>query len=335
MQYARTIVAVGLIGLVMGCVRRAVPVDRGNVVTTRAVADQRGEVEWITFTKITFQMVRLDGGEVLLGSPAGEAMRSESEGPAVVVKVRPFRMGRTEVTWELFKLWRAGELASREYPGRDPREKEAMALRRPTSPYYDPYSEHGHDDPQRPVGFITPYCAQEFCKWLSVRTGRLYRLPTEAEWVYAARAGSNEAFSWREGKAEEYAWFGNERVGSRSHRVGEKQANAWGLYDMAGNVAEWVVDGWSDDLSWAAKGDRVNPWFKPGQFGVAKGGAWSSNRADLRPAARLRVDASGDDHHFHDVWWRTSKGLPEIGFRVVSPVEWTGEDDRIANAIAP
>lgn len=81
----------------------------------------------------------------------------------------------------------------------------------------------------------------------------------------------------------------------------------------------------------------MNPWRKPvaGQFGIAKGGAWSSNLADLRPAARMRVDASGDEHYFHDIWWRTSKRLPEIGFRLVSPVEWTGEDDRIANAIAP
>ncbi len=153
MQYVWTIIAVGLVGLFAGCVKRAMPVDAGHDDTTPVVADRRGEVEWITFTKITFEIVRLDGGEVLLGSPVDEEMRAEAEGPAVVVKVRPFRMGRTEVTRELFDLWRRGEHGVVRIPGHDAREKEAMAMRRPTSPYYDPYAEHDHDDTQRLWGF--------------------------------------------------------------------------------------------------------------------------------------------------------------------------------------
>lgn len=223
MRFVRMIMAVGLINFLAGCVNKNPAVVDAVHVENAGIPARRGELEWITFTNVSFEMMHLNGGKVLLGSPGGEAMRSDAEGPALVVKVRPFRIGRTEVTQELFDLWRRGErdVQSVRIPGSDPREKESMALRRPHAPYYDPYSDHEHDDPQRPAGFMTPYCAQEFCKWLSVRTGRRYRLPTEAEWVYAARAGSGEAFAWGEGKADEYAWFGNERVGSRSHRVGE------------------------------------------------------------------------------------------------------------------
>lgn len=114
--------------------------------------------------------------------------------------------------------------------------------------------------------------AQAYCAWLSGETGETYRLPTEAEWECACRAGSQTRWSYgdEESRLGDYAWF-SKNSGRKTHPVGGKRPNAWGLYDMSGNVWEWCQDG-------AAGAPRV-----------VRGGSWNSHARSCRCASRFRV----------------------------------------------
>jgi formylglycine-generating enzyme required for sulfatase activity len=140
-----------------------------------------------------------------------------------------------------------------------------------------------------PVEQVSWEDAVEFCKKLSdlpeeKKAGRKYRLPTEAEWEYACRAGSKAAYSFGENSKTlgDYSWFGG-NSGPQPHPVGEKKANAWGLYDMHGNVWEWCSD-WYDEYPKGAVSDPSGP--SEGSFRVFRGGGWSAGAAYCRSAGR-------------------------------------------------
>ena len=131
---------------------------------------------------------------------------------------------------------------------------------------------------------ITWYDAVAYTEWLSARTGERYRLPTEAEWEYAARAGtSGPRYA---ANLDAIAWCGEERRGG-THPVGQKAPNTWGLHDMLGNVYEWVQDCWNDDYEKAPtdgsawEGENCNPFYR-----VVRGGSWYSDPESVRSAGR-------------------------------------------------
>src|SRR5262245_53179232 len=145
--------------------------------------------ETIPGTKIKFEMAPIAGGTFMMGSPASEAGRSPNESPQHQVTVGSFWMGRLEVTWDEYDQFAFNQgiindrvLSSAQQKG------VADAVTRPTPPYAD--ESFGYGKGRQPAISITHHAAMEYCRWLSALTGKLYRLPTEAEWEYASRAGS-------------------------------------------------------------------------------------------------------------------------------------------------
>ncbi len=279
-------------------------------------------------SSVAFDMVAIPGGKFKMGSPAGEAKRKEDEGPQRKVKIEPFWMGKTEVTWDEFdQYWKVeGQPMAR--PDETDARK-ADAITRPTPPYADETFGHGREG--NPVICITHHTAMEYCRWLSRKTGRWYRLPTEAEWEYACRAGTSTAYSYGDdaSKLGDYAWFaGNSE--ELAHKVGQKKANPWGLHDMHGNACEWCLDHYEKDLYPKLAGKlSVRPVVMPTEkrfSHVARGGSWADPAPMLRSGARRGSDKTWiklDPQRPQSIWWLTSAEF--VGFRVVSPVKEQAE----------
>jgi formylglycine-generating enzyme required for sulfatase activity len=300
-------------------------VGRPYTETLKGSADERSP------GGLSFDMVYVPAGEFEMGSPPKDESAEASERPAHRVKVRAFWMGKREVTFDLF--WRMRFELSRSAPGKWTRNGRDLGIGQ--NPYLtlsrgpDAWTERlGY-----PVGGLTQHGAQEFCEWLSARTGRTYRLPTEAEWEYAARAGTTTRYFFGDDakRLPEYAWFG-EKVDGGSHPVGRKKPNPWGLYDMYGNVAEWTLDGWSPDYKPFGGGKvSVDPWVARKDdegFGVVRGGSWADEAERLRSAARAKqVDRKPVSAETHFEWYDSSDEGVQVGFRVVSPVEPDREEE--------
>jgi formylglycine-generating enzyme required for sulfatase activity len=168
-----------------------------------------------------------------------------------------------------------------------------------------------------PVEQVSWEDAVEFCNKLSdlpeeKAAGRVYRLPTEAQWEYACRAGSKTAYSFGESSKSlgNYAWF-YENSNDQTHPVGQKKANAWGLYDMHGNVWEWCSD-WYGDYPKGALSDPTGP--KEGSFRVYRGGSWYDEAAYCRSVYRLRFNPS-DRSLFNGGGFRVAlspSGIPKL-----------------------
>jgi formylglycine-generating enzyme required for sulfatase activity len=166
----------------------------------------------------------------------------------------------------------------------------------------------------------------EYCYWLSKKTGKTYRLPTEAEWEYACRAGTTAAYFFGDDSKElaRYAWF-EENSDDKTHPVGRKTANPWGLYDMTGNAAEWCLDRYVKDAysSFPSARPSVGPVLLPTAAlypHVARGGSWADRAAACRSAARRGSDPTWNQTDPHgSIWWVWDADF--VGFRVVRAVE--------------
>ena len=168
----------------------------------------------------------------------------------------------------------------------------------------------------------------EYCRWLSAKTGKTYRLPTEAEWEYAARAGAKTAYSFGDdaSKLGDYAWFVENA--EKPQPIGKKKPNVWGLYDMHGNVAEWCMDQFAaDTYEKLAKAGSVSerpvvlPTAKEYPY-VLRGGSWDDDPDKLRSAARRasNLDFSVQDpQRPQSIWWHTDATF--AGFRIVCPLD--------------
>jgi formylglycine-generating enzyme required for sulfatase activity len=296
---------------------------------TAEAKDQAGMkpyTETIPGTEVKFEMMPIPGGTFKMGSPSGEGDRKDDEGPQVDVKINPFWMEAHEVTWDEYELWGLGlDQQRRKAQNIESTawDKTADALTIPTKPYAD--MTFGMGKSGYPAVCMTQFAAKMYCKWLSAKTGRYYRLPTEAEWEYACRAGAANAYSFGDDakKLDDYGWYeGNSD--EKYQKVGKKKPNAWGLYDMHGNVAELCLDQYVADRYKQLGGGAIdNPVLPVTKLypQVARGGAWTDEAPLLRSAARRgssRDWKAQDPQIPQSIWYFTDANF--VGFRVVRPM---------------
>ncbi len=284
--------------------------------------------EIVPGTDITFAMTPIPGGTFTLGSPETESDRGSDEGPQVDVTIAPFWMASTETTWDAYHVFmlRLDTEARAAERGEDAEQDAwADAVSRPTPPYVPMDFAMGVEG--FPAISMTQFGARTFTKWLSMKTGRFYRLPTEAEWEYACRAGTTTRWSFGDDPAglDDHAWHRGNSDG-KYQLVGTKAPNPWGLHDMHGNVAEWVLDGHSKNAyaEWSESATAaINPisWPTKEFPRVVRGGSWDDDPKRLRSAARRRSLSSWkarDPQIPKSIWYLTN--APFLGFRVVRPL---------------
>ena len=274
-------------------------------------------------TGVNYEMVAIQGGEFTMGSPDSESARVDDEGPQRKVKISPFWMGKFEVTWDMYEPFMITDVARNKdgSPQKiDPDAAPVDIVSSPTTPYQE--MSFGMGTNGFPAICMTQHAALKFCQWLSAQTGHYYRLPTEAEWEYAARAGSETAFHFGDDPAQlaEYAVFDPEQTRTGYEKVGTRKPNPWGLYDMHGNVLEWCLDQHVD----YDPADLDNPFARPTTLypRVARGGSWYDTFEYLRSAARTGSDANWkqqDPQLPKSIWYHTDATW--LGFRIVRPLE--------------
>ena len=310
-------------------------VDASERVEPLAIADAEASTEaemkpyeeLLEHTDLKISMVPIRGGRFVMGSPEDEPDRGDDEGPRHEVEISPFWMSKFEITWDQYDVWgEATDQLRRQLLAlpATPRDLLVDGVTKPTEPYTDMSFGMGKGD--YPAICMTQHAARTFCRWLSAKTGRYYRLPTEAEWEYACRAGTTTAYSFGDDPddLDEYAWhFGNSD--GQYQKVGQKKPNPWGLYDMHGNVAEWVLDQYVDHYAPApAGGVTKDPLVVPQTLypRVVRGGSWDDDPDRLRSAARVASDESWKDQDPQipqSIWYHTD--AHGVGFRVIRPLD--------------
>jgi formylglycine-generating enzyme required for sulfatase activity len=313
---------------------QTVPTD--IVVPSRVSLPPSHFTDSVPDTEAKWEMVYIPGGEFLMGSPEDEPGRKPDEGPQHKVQVRPFWIGKCEVTWdEFYSFWKDEDLLVGDKPESLPEEFKNIgpdALTRPTNTFVDELYDHGRDG--HPALCMTHHAAMMYCEWLRWKTKKPYRLPTEAEWEYACRAGSTGPYGFDGGEDQlgDYAWYkensaDDDHPDGTTHPVGSKKPNAFGVHDMHGNVAEWVLDHY--DPHFYEKFAKLELAFGPVNrptskkwSHVVRGGSWADKPDRLRSAARRGSDKSWIKHDPQlptSIWWLTKMDV--IGFRVALPVE--------------
>jgi formylglycine-generating enzyme required for sulfatase activity len=261
-------------------------------------------------TVVSYEMVPIPGGEFTMGTAASEKGRTPDEGPQRKLKVEPFWMGKFEVTWDEYRFFMFQNLAN-EKLGADP---SLDAVSRPTKPYVE--MSFGMGINGFPAISMTQHAANKYAQWLSAKTGHFYRLPTEAEWEYACRAGQTE-----QPALDEIAWHAGNSM-EKYQLVGKKKPNAFGLYDVLGNVAEWTLDQYDPkafDKPLPAEGYVPSTTPYPH---VSKGGGWSDDASRMRCGGRLGSDPSWkmqDPQLPKSIWYLTAAQFQ--GFRLVRPLK--------------
>ncbi len=238
------------------------------------------------------EMAVIPAGRFMMGSAAVPDFGCDAihpcESPQHEVTIdRPFAVSRTEVTFDQWNMCtKAGACLEA--------------------------NDFTWGEGNRPVIGVGWPAAVAYTKWLSQLSGKNYRLLTEAEWEYAARAGSNAPYSFgdNESQLEQYAWF-KDNSGNKTHPVGQKQANPFGLLDIYGNVAEWVEDTFHadyqgapiDGTAWVTNGDK---WRR-----MVRGGSWSDSPESLRSASRNA--GTGDGRTYDHVGFRVARDVASGG----------------------
>jgi len=287
-------------------------------------------------TEVTFDMVPIPGGEFQIGSPACESGHQNDESPQVKVRISPFWMGKHEVTWaeyqQFMSLCNVFERFNDEGIRQLTEKNKIDAVTAPSKLYDPSFTYDAGDDLRQPAVSMSQYAAKQYTKWLSLLTGTFYRLPSEAEWEYACRAGTTGPFSFGDNPEllSDYAWYFKQAEEDYvTSKVGQLKSNSWGLHDMQGNASEWVLDQYAADHYEKFAGRTVDAsefinWPSKLYPRVLRGGSWSTEAAaGCRSAARRQSDddewRSYDPNVPQSPWWFASDEGQTVGFRIVRP----------------
>lgn len=315
----------------------------GEIYTEPAIVNSFADfTEYIPGTRVSFDMIAIPGGDFMMGSSPDEKFRSPDEGPQREVSISPFFMGQLEVSWDeylaFFSQTSSEGKTSDAYLNQG---EEVDAISGPTPPWGAP--DQGWGKGTAPAITMTHHAAEVYCAWLSEVTGKKYRLPTEAEWEYAARGGSSGPFFF-EGDPARFSREGffrkiigpdtstiasfavyQENSPGRTVKPGATKANPFGLINMLGNVAEMCSDWYSPEAYGSyPEGKLSNPTGPAsGEEHVVRGGSYRDGAGKLRSAAR--------DHTRTESWLKTDPQIPKsiwwysdctfVGFRVVCEME--------------
>ncbi len=322
-----------------------VPKTTGGVVYEAAaeVTEFKNFTETVPGTSASINMIAVPGGEFEMGSASDEALRNDDEGPQHKVRVSPFFMAEVEVTWDQYwaffgETMSEGRTAPSVIYANNTRE-DIDAVSGPTPPFGAP--DQGWGQGSRPAITMTHYGAETFCQWLSLKTGRTYRLPTEAEWEYAARGGTSTPYYFA-GDPKKFTsegivrkLFGSDTTGiasnviyalnssNRTDEPAKVAANPFGLKNMLGNVMEYCSDWYAEDAYSKVSDGAVDPKGPAsGTEYVVRGGYYASDAADVRCAARAHTEHDAwlktDPQNPKSIWWYSD--IKGIGFRVVCEV---------------
>ena len=323
---------------------KVIEADNSPIYDTLAtVSSFEDFTETVPGTKAAIRMVAVPGGEFTIGSPDKEPFRGDDEGPQRQVRISPFFMGEVEVTWRQFWAFYNETMSE----GRTPPEKiyannsrpDVDAVSGPTPPFGFPDQGWGMGD--RPAITMTHYAATTFCQWLSLRTGRHYRLPTEAEWEYAARGGTDTPYFF-EGSPKKYSGSGllsklkgadtttiashviySANSSGKTQEPSAVKANPFGLKNMLGNVMEYCSDWYAEDAySGIADGALDPKGPESGTEHVVRGGTYADDASGVRCATRAHTEhdkwLKTDPQNPKSIWWYSD--IKSVGFRVVCDV---------------
>lgn len=274
------------------------------------------------------EMVPVPGGSSVMGSPPDQPGRRDDEVPQRTVHVAPFWMSRIEIPWDLYRVFMLDLDRRDEARAPAPQDAWADAVSRPTPPYVP--MDFGMGVEGFPAVGMTQLAARQFTKWLSLKTGRFYRLPSEAEWEHACRAGTTTAYPFGDDPAElaEHAWFAG-NAGDAYRAVGTRAPNPWGLHDLHGNVAEWTLDQYVSPYPELAPGADAIVWPDTLDPRVVRGGSFRDQPEELRCAARRASHPAWqrrDPQLPKSIWYLTD--APFVGLRVVRPLAAPSEEVR-------
>ena len=280
----------------------------------------------IASTDISFEMIQIPGATYTMGN--SDSTKTSDDNPPHLVQIDAIWVGKYEVTWDVFELFLSENKTLFNSVGEET-VKKIDAITRPSPPFEDP--SFGMGKKGYPVISISPYAALTFCKWLSTITGRFYRLPTEAEWEYVCKGGSTNSdfFADKRGVLNEYAWT-YENSNYQYAKVGQKLPNAFGVYDILGNVAEWTLDQYDKDFYKKEDSIAVNPWNIPRKLHprVYRGGSWNDDVVNISATKRNESGfylQKNDPQIPKSFWWYTDASY--IGFRLVSPYKQPSESE--------
>jgi sulfatase modifying factor 1 len=314
--------------------------DENKVIFTSPASITKHEdfVETIPNTTVSFTMKAIPGGSFKIGSPENEQFRKPDEGPVKGIKLSPFFMAETEVSWKEFLAFykaTAGQGRSTDTEG-SRLATELDAISGPTPPYGQPDQNWGMGS--RPAITMTFHAAETYCKWLSQATGKTYRLPTETEWEYACRGGKQSPYFF-EGNPKDFSGKGflkklfgktneiinkyiifKENSQGKTQESGKVEPNPFGLKNMLGNAAEYCSDWYSPETYSKLSNGAINPKGpESGKEHVVRGGSFNSEPGEVRSASRdfTRTEEwlKTDPQMPKSIWWLSDCNY--ISFRVV------------------